>query len=80
MTVTSPAAAAAAPSVLRHNGFGSGSAGLLTSGFGAVGVWAGLVGMFGTPRPVRIGWLLPLSGVQLDLDPLAVRRRNMIMT
>ena len=26
--------------------------------------------MFGTARPVHIGWLLPLSGVTLDLDPL----------
>ena len=26
--------------------------------------------MFGSVRAVRIGWLLPLSGVQLDLDPL----------
>ena len=55
---------------MRHNGFSSASAGLLTSGLGAVGVWVGLVGMFGSPRPVHIGWLLPLSGVQLGLDPL----------
>src|SRR5439155_12267842 len=27
-------------------------------------------GMFGSIRPVHIGWLLPLSGVQLELDPL----------
>ena len=26
--------------------------------------------MFGSARPVHIGWLLPLSGIQLDLDPL----------
>ena len=26
--------------------------------------------VFGTVRPVHIGWLLPLSGVMLDLDPL----------
>lgn len=38
--------------------------------FGALGVWAGAVGMFGPPRSIHIGWLLPLSGVQLNLDPL----------
>ncbi|MBY0290262.1 MAG: hypothetical protein K2X52_24430 [Mycobacteriaceae bacterium] len=45
-------------------------AGLITAGIGAIGVWLGLVGIFGEARPVTIGWLLPLSGVQLDLDPL----------
>ena len=70
MTATIPAAAAATPRVVRYNGLSSASAGLLTSGLGVVGVWVGLVGMFGAPRPVHIGWLLPLSGVQLGLDPL----------
>jgi hydrogenase-4 component B len=51
------------------NGFGT-AAGILTACLGALGVWAGLVGMFGSPRPVRVAWLLPLSGVQLDVDPL----------
>lgn len=54
---------------MSHNGFGV-AAGLFTSGIGAVGVWLGLVGMFGTPQPVHIGWLLPLSGVYVELDPL----------
>ncbi|WP_239645618.1 proton-conducting transporter membrane subunit [Mycobacterium sp. UM_CSW] len=45
-------------------------AGALTSLLGAGGVWAGTIGMFGSARDVRIGWLLPLSGVQLGLDPL----------
>ncbi|ORW84973.1 hypothetical protein AWB92_28560 [Mycobacterium sp. IEC1808] len=45
-------------------------AGVLTSLLGAGGVWAGTIGMFGSARDVRIGWLLPLSGVQLRLDPL----------
>jgi formate hydrogenlyase subunit 3/multisubunit Na+/H+ antiporter MnhD subunit len=34
------------------------------------GVWAGLLGIFGSVRPLHIGWLVPLSGVYLDLDPL----------
>jgi hydrogenase-4 component B len=46
------------------------TAGMLTSLLGAGGIWAGMLGMFGSVRPVHIGWLLPLSGVQLDLDPL----------
>ncbi len=29
-----------------------------------------MLGIFGAVRSVRIGWLLPLSGVQLGLDPL----------
>lgn len=29
-----------------------------------------MLGMFGSVRGLRIGWLLPLSGVQLALDPL----------
>lgn len=33
-------------------------------------MWAGVVGLFGAARCVDIGWLLPLSGVQLELDPL----------
>ena len=44
--------------------------GILTTGVGGLGVWLGLLGMFGSARSLRIGWLLPLSGVWLDLDPL----------
>ena len=54
---------------LSHNAFGT-ALGLTTSAVGVVGVWLGLLGMFGAPRAVSIGWLLPLSGVQLHLDPL----------
>ncbi|WP_419538065.1 proton-conducting transporter membrane subunit [Mycobacterium intracellulare] len=56
--------------LVRRRDFGPALAGVLTSLLGAGGVWTGLLGMFGTVRAVRIGWLLPLSGVQLDLDPL----------
>ncbi len=62
--------AATAPNMLRRNDSASIPAGVLTSLLGAAGVWAGAVGMFGHVRAVRIGWLLPLSGVQLGLDPL----------
>jgi len=58
------------PQQLPRNDFGSFLAGALTSLVGAVGVWAGVLGMFGAVRAVRIGWLLPLTGVQLDIDPL----------
>jgi hydrogenase-4 component B len=67
--VTATLALADAPKALRTNGFGT-IAGIVTAGLGALGVWAGVVGMLGVPRPIHIGWLLPLSGVQLDLDPL----------
>lgn len=56
--------------MLHHNDFSSDLSGVVTSLLGAGGVWAGVVGMFGSVRAVRIGWLLPLSGVQLGLDPL----------
>ncbi|MGX9789015.1 proton-conducting transporter transmembrane domain-containing protein [Mycobacterium sp. MMS18-G62] len=52
-----------------HHRYGA-LAGVLTSCVGVIGVWAGLAGLFGAVRPVHIGWLLPLSGVQLELDPL----------
>jgi formate hydrogenlyase subunit 3/multisubunit Na+/H+ antiporter MnhD subunit len=57
------------PKSAHTNGFGT-AAGILTACLGAVGVWSGLLGIFGSARPAHIGWLLPLSGVQLDVDPL----------
>ncbi|WP_084222912.1 proton-conducting transporter membrane subunit [Mycolicibacterium holsaticum] len=41
-----------------------------TSAVGVAGVWLGVLALFGPAREVRIGWLLPLAGVQLQLDPL----------
>jgi formate hydrogenlyase subunit 3/multisubunit Na+/H+ antiporter MnhD subunit len=55
--------------LLRRSGFST-AAGILTAVVGGFGVWAGLAGIFGPPRSVSIGWLLPLSGVQLELDAL----------
>ncbi|MGO9043879.1 MAG: proton-conducting transporter membrane subunit, partial [Mycobacterium sp.] len=55
---------------MSHGEFGSAVAGAATSLVGAGGVAAGVLGMFGSVRSVRIGWLLPLSGFQLELDPL----------
>lgn len=69
MTATLPVAHLTAEKGLREGRFGA-IAGILTACVGAFGVWAGLAGMFGAVRPVHIGWLLPLSGVQLELDPL----------
>ena len=42
----------------------------LTAVLGALGLALGLSGVFGEPRHLRIGWLLPLIGVTFDLDPL----------
>jgi hydrogenase-4 component B len=42
----------------------------LTAALGAVGVALGLAVIFGGPRHLQIGWLLPLVGVRFDLDPL----------
>ncbi len=41
-----------------------------TAVVGVLGVGAGGIGLFGSARSVRIGWLLPLAGVRLDLAPL----------
>jgi len=42
----------------------------LTATLGAVGVAFGLGAVFGESRQLRIDWLLPLTGVRLDLGPL----------
>ncbi len=55
---------------MRKPAFAPVTAGALTSLLGVGGVAAGALGMFGAARPVHIGWLLPLSGIQLDVDPL----------
>ena len=70
MTAALTTAPAAAPNAVHGKGFGSVVAGVVTSCLGAVGVWAGLLAVFGTVRPLHIGWLVPLSGVYLALDPL----------
>ena len=51
-------------------GLAAAVSGGLTAALGAVGVALGLAVIFGTPRHLRIGWLLPLVGVRFDLDPL----------
>lgn len=69
MTTTLPVPSVTAETTPDHHRFGA-FAGILTSCLGVIGIWVGLVGMFGAVRPVHIGWLLPLSGVQLELDAL----------
>jgi len=57
----------------RTDGWRTGAATLsggLTTIIGALGLALGLTGVFGSPRQLRIGWLLPLVGVSFDLDPL----------
>lgn len=56
--------------MLSPRGSGSVLAGLLTSALGVAGVGIGLTGILGPPRSVQIGWLVPLVGVALQLDPL----------
>ncbi len=63
-------ALAAEPKNVSRNELSHVLAGVITALVGGGGVWAGALGMFGSVREVRIGWLLPLSGVQLGLDPL----------
>lgn len=63
-------AAADTTTSVHPNMFGPVLSGLLTSLIGAAGVCVGLLAVFATVPPVDIDWLLPLSGVYLDLDPL----------
>ncbi|OBG93315.1 hypothetical protein A5697_05515 [Mycobacterium sp. E3251] len=70
MTASLAASVAPEPKLLHRSGLSSIGAGALTSLLGAAGVWVGGLGMFGSVRAVRIGWLLPLAGVELRLDPL----------
>ena len=69
---TSPAVPALGegPRAARPSGAEAALCGGLTAALGAVGVALGLSVIFGEPRQLRIGWLLPLVGVRFDLDPL----------
>ncbi|BBX96363.1 hypothetical protein AWC15_16630 [Mycobacterium lacus] len=56
--------------MLPQKGFGSAVAGVVTSAVGVGGVGLGLLGLFGSVRAMRVGWLLPLSGIQIELGRL----------
>jgi len=60
--------APAAPIPMRDNRIDAVLAGAVTIVLGAVGVVVGLTGVLGAVRAVSIGWLLPLSGVYLQID------------
>lgn len=70
MTTTQPATVKSEPKALPHRGLSSALAGIATSGVGVVGVGLGLLGVFGSVRAVQIGWLIPLSGMRIELGPL----------
>lgn len=70
MTAGLLTSSAPTPKLVRRDGVGAALAGALTSLLGVAGMWGGLLGLFGPARAVRVGWLLPLAGVQLGLDPL----------
>lgn len=71
ITIAAPAdSATPRPNMLPLWGFGAVLGGMVTSGIGVIGVWLGLHAMFGSVHPVAVDWLLPLSGVRLELDPL----------
>ncbi|ORA79409.1 hypothetical protein BST28_12240 [Mycolicibacter kumamotonensis] len=55
---------------MRGNAFGPLLSGAATVGLGAAGVGVGVTGVFGTLPAIRIGWLLPLLGVQLRVEPV----------
>ena len=69
---TSPAlpVSGASPSTQGWPAVESALSGGLTAVIGTLGLALGLSVVFGQPRHLRIGWLLPLVGVSFDLDPL----------
>ena len=69
---TSPAVpvSGASPSTRGWPAVEAALSGGLTAVIGTLGLALGLSVVFGEPRHLRIGWLLPLVGVSLDLDPL----------
>ena len=70
MTATLVDGAADAPVVTRPGRVGPLASGISTTAIGALGVAVGLAGVLGSVPSLRIGWLLPLAGVQLDIDRL----------
>lgn len=58
------------PRAARRSVGGAALSGGLTAVLGAIGLALGLNVVFGEPRHLQIGWLLPLVGVRFDLDPL----------
>ena len=69
---TSPAlsVSGASPSTRGWPAVESALSGGLTAVIGTLGLALGLSVVFGQPRHLQIGWLLPLVGVSFDLDPL----------
>ncbi len=70
VTATLADAPAGHSDTFRRNGIGALVSGAATTGIGASGIVLGLTGVFGALPQVRIAWLLPLSGVELDVSRL----------
>lgn len=70
MTTLSAPARDDSREMLRPNPAGPVLSGAATAAIGASGVGIGLAGAFGTLPAIRLGWLLPLLGVQLRVDAL----------
>lgn len=60
----------APPESLRRNALAALLSGAVTAGIGAAGIGVGLAGLAGALPAVRIGWLIPLLGMQLRVEPV----------
>jgi formate hydrogenlyase subunit 3/multisubunit Na+/H+ antiporter MnhD subunit len=68
--VTATLVPATTPESLQRSAIGPALSGTVTAALGAGGVALGLTAVFGSLPPVRWPWLLPLSGVELDVNRL----------
>lgn len=71
MNAAPPAAIIDPPDSRRSAAAGAAVGGIATSCLGVVGVIAGGAAIFTAVPSVHVGWLLPLSGVYLELDRVA---------
>src|SRR5574337_434736 len=70
MTATLAGVAGDVTGTTPGGGIGSWLSGAATTAIGVTGVGFGLAGVFAALPPVRIGWLLPLAGLHLSIEPL----------
>lgn len=70
MTATLADASTDQSDVVRRKGIGAAISGAATTAIGVAGVVLGLTAVFGALPQLRVAWVLPLSGVEFDVNRL----------